>query len=143
MWMAAAEVGRVMSERRGPGPLAGQFELVVQVMPMVVRGPADFWAVGVNPLFLRWNFAGTSYVRPYIDLSAGLTFIDWETPGAHRHVRNFNEQAGVGVRIGAGQGGLVAGYRFQHISRGSSTEPSPGVDTHSLYVGFSSLRPRP
>ncbi len=141
LWMAAVELGRIMTGVHGPGPFAGQFELLVQAMPIVVRGPADFWGVGLSPLFVRWNFSGTGRVRPYAEASAGLMFIDWETAGPGRVTRNYNEQVGVGVRIGNPSGrGPIVGYRFQHISNGSGSIPSPGIDTHLVFAGFSFVR---
>jgi hypothetical protein len=141
LWMAAIELGRIMTGVHGPGPFAGQFELLVQAMPTVVRGPADFWGVGLSPLFVRWNFAGTRRVRPYAEAAAGLMLIDWETAGPGRVTRNYNEQVGFGVRVGNPSGrGAIVGYRFQHISNGSGSIPSPGIDTHLVFAGFSSVR---
>ena len=143
MWHGALEVGRVINEEHGPGMLAGQFELLVQAMPVVGSGPTEFWGVGLTPVFLRWNFAGADRLRPFAELAAGFMLIDWKTPRPYTHTRNFNEQVGVGLRIGRGShGGLVGGGRFQHISHGSRTQPSPGIDTYSVYVGFSSLGSR-
>jgi hypothetical protein len=67
--------------------------------------------------------------------------IDWERPGPGRVARNFTEQAGLGLRIGSvfGRSAMI-GYRFQHISNGSGTLPSPGIDTHLVYAGFSLVR---
>jgi hypothetical protein len=142
MWQASVEIGRIMTEAHGPGILRGQLELLLQAMPVVVSSDADFWGVGLTPLFLRWNFSGTEVVRPFVELAAGFMLIDWETPGPYRYLRNFNEQIGLGLRIGAGsRGSFVVGGRFQHISRGS-TEPSPSLDTYSIYAGYSSLRAR-
>jgi hypothetical protein len=141
LWLAALELGRIMTREHGPRPLAGQLEMLVQAMPIVVRGPADFWGVGLSPLFLRWNFSGAGRLRPYAELSAGLMLIDWDEPGPGHVTRNFNEQVGVGLRVGGSTGrGAVVGYRFQHISNGSRTIASPGIDTHLVFVGFRSLR---
>jgi hypothetical protein len=138
--LAAVELGRVMSEPIGPGPLSGQFEMLLQVMPVVVRGPEDFWGVGISPVF-RWSFAGWHRVRPFAELAAGLMLIDWDTEGEERVGRNFSEQMGLGVRIGNPSGrAFVTGYRFQHISNGSPSLPSPAVDTHLIYVGVSVMR---
>ncbi len=138
--LAAIEVGRIMSGKLGSGPLSGQFELLAQVMPIVVRGPEEFWGVGISPV-CRWSFAGWKSVRPFAELSAGLMLIDWDTPSTDRVGRNFSEQIGLGVRIGNPSGrALVTGYRFQHISNGSPSLPSPAVDTHMIYVGVSVMR---
>jgi lipid A 3-O-deacylase len=138
--LAAIHLGRVMSEPHGPGPLSGQFEILLQVMPVVVWAPEDFWGVGISPVF-RWSFAGWSTVRPFAEAAAGLMLIDWETTGPGRVARNFNEQIGFGVRIGNPSGrALAVGYRFQHISNGSPSLPSPAVDTHQVYVGLSVMR---
>jgi Lipid A 3-O-deacylase (PagL) len=139
--LVAFEFGRMMTGPIGPGPLAGQFEILLQAMPIVVRGPQDFWGVGLTPLFLRWNFTGTARVKPYVEAAGGLMLIDWETPGLGRGTRNFNEQIGFGVRIGGTpRRSLMLGYRYQHISNGSPDLPSPGVDTHLLYAGLSIVR---
>lgn len=139
--LLAVEFGRIVSRPHGPGMLAGQFEIMMQAMPIAVRGPEDFWGLGLSPLFVRWNFTGTRRVRPFAEASAGLMLIDWDTSGPGRIARNFHEQAGLGLRIGSGSGrGLITGYRFQHISNGSPTLPSPAVDSHLVYVGFSMIR---
>ena len=136
----AVEIGRFLTATHGPGILAGQLELSLQVMPIVVRGPEDFWGVGVTPVSVRWNFSGTSVVRPFADASAGLMFVDWSTPGPGRIPGNFNEQVGFGLRLGHARGpGFLLGYRFQHISNGGRAHPSPAVDTHLLYAGLSFL----
>lgn len=138
--LAAIEVGRIMSEPLGSGIFGGQFEILAQVMPIVVRGPEEFWGVGISPVF-RWSFTGTRHLRPFVDASAGLMLIDWDAPGPGRVARNFTEQVGAGLRIGNWSGrALVLGYRFQHISNGSPSLPSPAVDTHLAYVGVSIMR---
>lgn len=141
--LAAIELGRIMTAPVGPGPLSGQFEMLLQVMPIVVRGPEDFWGVGIGPVF-RWSFGGWTSARPFAEVSGGLMLIDWARPGDERDGRvgrNFNEQIGFGVRIGNPFGrALVTGYRYQHISNGSPSIPSPGVDTHLIYVGMSVMR---
>ncbi len=137
----AVEIGRILTTTHGPGILAGQFELSLQMMPIVVRGPEDFWGVGLTPVFVRWNFSGTRVVRFFADASAGLMFVDWSTPGPGRIPGNFNEQVGFGARVGhTGGPGFLLGYRFQHISNGGRAHPSPGVDTHLLYAGVSFVK---
>jgi len=141
LFFGAVELGRILTTEHGPGILAGQFELSFQVMPIVVRGPEDFWGVGLTPVFVRWRFSGTGAVRPFADASAGFMFVDWKTPGPGRIPGNFNEQVGFGVRLGhARRSGFLLGYRFQHISNGGRAHPSPAVDTHLLYAGVSFMK---
>ena len=138
LFFGAVELGRILTTRHGPGVLAGHLELSLQVMPIVVRGPEDFWGLGVTPVFVRWNFSGSRAVRVFADASAGLMFVDWKTPGPGRIPGNFNEQVGFGMRVGRARGrGFLLGYRFQHISNGGRAHPSPAVDTHLLYAGVS------
>jgi hypothetical protein len=137
----AVEIGRILTAKHGPSILAGQLELSLQMMPIVVRGPEDFWGAGLTPVFVRWSFSGTKVVQPFLDASIGLMLVDWSTPGPGRIPGNFNEQLGFGMRVGQPRGaGLLVGYRFQHISNGGRAHPSPGVDTHLLYAGVSFVK---
>jgi hypothetical protein len=138
LWLATFEVGRIMTEVHGPGPLSGQLELLAQVMPVASYGAGEFWGVGLNPFFLRWNFSGTARVRPFGELSAGFMLLDWQSSDPYQYTSNFNEQIGFGVRVGRPRGALVIGGRFMHISHGGTSAPSPAIDTYSLYVGYSS-----
>jgi len=141
LWLVATEIGWTVTKPHGPGGLAGQLEILMQAMPIVVRGPQDFWGVGLSPLFLRWNFSAAKQVRPFAEASAGVMLIDWETPGPGRVVGNFNEQIGFGLRVGRPSGtGLVGGFRYQHISNGGRAHPSSGVDTYLVYAGVSFVR---
>ena len=137
----AIEIGRVMTGERGRGIFSGQFEMLIQVMPVTAHGPEDFWGIGMMPVFVRWTFSGTKRVRLFADASAGVILVDWKTPGPGRIPPNFNEQIGLGLRAGPARGaGFLAGYKFQHISNGSRTRPSPAVDTHLLYAGVSFVK---
>jgi hypothetical protein len=138
LWLATFEVGRIMTEVHGPGPLSGHLELLAQAMPVASYGVGEFWGVGLNPFFLRWNFTGTASVRPFGELSAGFMLLDWRSSGPYQYTSNFNEQIGFGVRLGRPRGALVIGGRFMHISHGGTSAPSPAIDTYSVYVGYSS-----
>ena len=63
----AVEIGRILTTTHGPGIIAGQFELSLQMMPIVVRGPEDFWGVRTHaclrPLEFLWNESGTFFCR--------------------------------------------------------------------------------
>ena len=130
------EVGRIMTRRHGPGPLAGQFEYVIQLQPTVVRGPDHFPGFGVTPILLRWTFAGGKQIRPTAEAGAGLMFINWPDPQPNQLALNFYEQIGFGVRIGRPlRMGVVAGFRYQHISNGGRAHPATGTDAYIVYGG--------
>ncbi len=140
MWWMAVEVGRFLTERHGPGPLAGQFEYVLQAEPLWTRGPENFGAIGLAPILLRWNFAGGRQIRPTAEIGTGPMLIVWAKPAATHVLLNFYEQIGFGVRIGRpSKAGLVAGFKYQHISNGGRTHPSPGTDAYLVYGGVSFL----
>ncbi len=130
------EVGRIMTRRHGPGPLAGQFEYLIQLQPTIVRGPDHFGGFGVTPILLRWTFAGGKQIRPTAEVGAGLMFIKWPDPQPNQLALNFYEQIGFGVRIGRpSKMGAVAGFRYQHISNGGRVHPATGTDAYIVYGG--------
>jgi hypothetical protein len=138
MGLMDVEFGRVLTSRHGPGPLAGQFEYVVQAQPLVVRGPDHFNGIGLTPILLRWNFAGGRQVRPIAEVGSGFMLIKWPDPAPNQLVLNFYEQIGFGVQIGSpSKTSLAAGFRYQHISNGGRAHPSTGTDAYIVYAGVS------
>jgi hypothetical protein len=130
------EVGRIMTGRHGPGPLAGQFEYVIQMQPTIVRGPDHFGGFGIAPILLRWTFAGGKQIRPTAEAGTGLMFIKWPDPQPNQLALNFYEQIGFGVRIGRPlKMGAVAGFRYQHVSNGGRAHPATGTDAYIVYGG--------
>ena len=130
------EVGRILTKRRGPGPLAGQFEYLLQGQATIVRGPGHFGGFGFTPILLRWTFAGGKQIRPTAEAGAGLMFINWPDPQPNQLALNFYEQIGFGVRIGRpSKTGVVAGFRYQHISNGGRAHPATGTDAYIVYGG--------
>ncbi len=60
-------------------------------------------------------------------------------PGA----RNFTAHWGGGVRLHvSGERSVVLAYRLQHISNGNQLLTNPGVNSHVLFVGWSTRRAR-
>jgi hypothetical protein len=136
------EVGRVMTGRHGPGPLAGQFEYLIQFQPTVVRGPDHFGGFGFTPILLRWTFAGGKQIRPTVEVGSGLMYIKWPDPQPNQLALNFYEQVGFGVRIGRpSKTGVVAGFRYQHISNGGRAHPATGTDAYIVYGGVDFMQP--
>jgi hypothetical protein len=138
MAVLAVDFGRIMTRRHGPGPLAGQFEWVLQAEPIVVRGPEHFNGVGLAPILLRWTFAGGKQVRPIAEIGSGFMLIKWPDPASNQVLLNFYEQIGFGVRFGRPwKPGGVIGFKYQHISNGGRAKPSTGTDAYIVYGGVS------
>jgi len=135
------EVGRIITRRHGPGPLAGQFEYLLQGQATIVRGPDHFGGFGFTPILLRWTFAGGKQIRPTAEVGSGLMYIKWPDPQPNQLALNFYEQIGFGVRIGRPtKPGLVVGFKYQHISNGGRAKPSTGTDAYIVYGGVDFLQ---
>jgi hypothetical protein len=141
--MASLDVGRVMTNRLGHGPLAGHFEFLFEVTPLlIVHQPADTFGVTASPLHMRWNFAPIPKhrVRPFAEASGGIVYTHQAVPVGTTSF-NFIDQAGFGLRFETGaKRAWLAGYRFQHISNAGRIKPNPGANFNFAYVGVSFLR---
>lgn len=139
--MGSLQVGRVMTGRLGRGPLAGSFELLLEVTPlMVVRQPERTPGLAVSPLHLRWNFAPARSLRAFGEVSGGLLYTSRPVP-ARTTSFNFIDQAGFGLRFEhRARRAFLLGYRFQHISNGGRVRPNPGANFNLLYAGVAFLR---
>jgi hypothetical protein len=143
IWVMTVEVGRTMTRRHGPGPLAGQLEYLLQGQPTIARGPDHFGGFGFTPILLRWNFAGGKQIRPMFEAGAGVMYIHWAEPKANQLALNFYEQVGFGVRIGRPtKPGLIVGFKYQHISNAGRAKPGTDADAYILYGGVDFLQKR-
>jgi hypothetical protein len=137
--IASFDLGRIMTNDRGPAPLAGNFEFLLELTPLlVVRQPSWVFGVAASPLHMRWNFtSGGHRVRPFAEASGGIVYTREPVP-VRTTTFNFLDQAGFGVRIGnRTKRNWLAGYRFQHISNAGRVKPNPGANFNFVYVGVS------
>jgi hypothetical protein len=141
--MGSLDVGRVMTQQRGRGPLAGNFEFLLEVSPlMVIHQPQHVFGLTASPLHMRWNFAPwrARRLQAFAELSGGILYTNHAVPVRTTDF-NFIDQAGFGVRFATGQKrAWLAGYRLQHVSNGGRVSPNPGANFNFLYVGVTSLR---
>jgi hypothetical protein len=138
--MVSVDIGRVMTNPIGGGPLAGQFELLLEVSPLiVVRQPESTFGVAVSPLFMRWNFmpVGRRPLRAFVEASGGIVYTGQPVP-VRTTVFNFIDQAGGGLRFETRANRVwLVGYRFQHISNAGRVRPNPGANFNFVYGGVS------
>lgn len=135
------QLGKVVSRRRGSPPLAGNLEVVLELIPlfrMSQSRPAS--GVGVMPVSMRWNFGRTRGVQPFLELISGVLITNEAVPeGTARF--NFVAAAGPGVRLWLSERrAVLLGYRFHHISNGNRLESNPGINSNFFYLGLSILR---
>jgi len=141
--LGTIQVGRVMTNRLGTGPLAGSFEFLLEVAPLVLlQQPARTFGVAASPLHMRWNFlpVGARPVRLFAEASGGIFLTNKAVPLSSTRF-NFIDQAGFGLRVGHHPTRMwLLGYRFQHISNAGRVKPNPGVNLNFVYAGLSFLR---
>lgn len=141
--MASFQVGRVMTNQTGRGALAGHFELLLEITPlMVLRQPESVFGLAVSPVFLRWNFAPSvrHRLRLFGEASGGILYTNQAVP-ARTTAFNFIDQAGFGLRFEQRPDrAWLMGYRFQHVSNGGRIRPNPGANFNLVYGGVTWLR---
>jgi hypothetical protein len=137
------QIGRVMTNRRGSGPLAGSFEFLLEIAPLIVlQQPQRTFGVAASPLHMRWNFLpmGSRPVHLFAEASGGIFLTNKAVPLSSTRF-NFIDQGGFGLRIGRHPTRMwLAGYRFQYISNAGRVKPNPGVNLNFVYAGVSFLR---
>lgn len=142
--MGAVQVGRVMTNQRGAGRLAGSFELLLEVTPWTLFiQPEHAFGVTASPLHMRWNFLplkSRPRLRAFAEASGGILLTTRTVPVRTTRF-NFIDQAGFGLRLErTPRSAWLLGYRFQHISSGGRVKPNPGANANFIYAGISFLR---
>src|SRR5262249_46173034 len=135
--MGSIDIGRVMTGEIGGGPLAGNFEFLLEFTPFfLVRQPAHTFGFTISPLHMRWNFASRRRARVFAEGSGGIVYTGQPVPPRTTTTFNFIDQAGFGVRIAeTPRRAWMIGYRFQHISNAGRAEPNPGANFNLVYGG--------
>jgi lipid A 3-O-deacylase len=139
--MGSLDIGRIMTGQVGHGPLAGQFEFLLEITPvLLVYQPSHAFGLATSPLHMRWNLAPGHRLRPFTEVSGGIVFTNEPVPARTTRF-NFIDQAGFGLRWEtSARLALLAGYRFQHISNAGRVKPNPGVNFNLVYGGVTLLR---
>jgi lipid A 3-O-deacylase len=137
VWNLGVRYGWVLTDVIGPGPLRGRFEYAVDVVPafLLTQSTNTAYGLGLNPVALKWNFAGPRRVTPYVELGGGVLFTNTEVPPGTSRV-NFTPQGAVGVHFPHSKYNLSAEVRFMHISNAGLATPNPGINTLQVRIGF-------
>ena len=171
--MAGVHAGKVLTGDFGPKLLRGDFEYAAELFPfwqsytprfdryacrlastgtgpgsnVVCFGPyrtgGTYTGVSLTPIILRWNFAGTARVTPWVQGAGGLLWtnhkypafgttvpsLENDGPDANTSVWNFTPQFGIGLHYFVSQRRSVdLGANAVHISSASLGDRNPGVN---------------
>ncbi len=137
VWNLGVRYGWVLTEPHGPGFLKGRFEYAVDAVPaFVVFQPRNTaFGAGINPLNLKWNFATTGRVAPYLELSGGTLFTNHQVPSGTSSI-NFTSGAATGAHILRDSWNWSLELRYMHISNAGLEKPNPGINTVQVRLGI-------
>lgn len=189
-FMAGLHAGKVLSTNFGPGRLRGNFEYGMELFPIwqsytptmrrqncvFVPGPVGgqlascsapfsvggtFTGVSITPIILRWNFAGSRRVAPWVQGAGGILWTNHKYPAFggppattgglsntsfgdnglndDTSVWNFTPQFGIGAHYFVSRRrSLDLGANAIHISSASLGDKNPGVNASVQFtLGYS------
>jgi hypothetical protein len=136
VWNAGFRYGWVLTKPHGPGFLRGRFETGVDVAPIfwVFQPGGTAYGIAIVPSVLKWDFATSGRVVPYLDLDGSMLLTSRDTPPHASHF-NFTPSAAFGVHILGHKYNWSAEFRFLHISDASLTSYNPGINTVEIRMG--------
>ena len=128
--------GWVITGEHLPGFLRGRFEYTVEAVPAyLIFQPANTaYAVGFNPLGLKWNFERRGRFSPYFELGGGVLFSDHNVP-TYTNTVNFSPSAALGTHILGEKYNWSVELWYLHISNAGLATPNPGLNTVQVRVG--------
>jgi hypothetical protein len=137
----AMEWGRLVSGEHGPGVLRGQLEMAIEVTPVFLAFQSNHAeGAAVTPLMFRWNLREQGRIHPFLEIASGIVATNRDVPEATSRF-NFASHGGAGARVRvAERWGVVVGYRFQHLSNGSTAPRNPGINSNIGYLGLAYRR---
>lgn len=106
-----------------------------------IRSHKTVYGAGASPIGLKFNFRRNRSVQPFGQATGGFLYFSQQVPVAGASQYNFTFDFSGGVQIvNRKRHSFVVGYKFQHISNGSTAPFNPGVDVQMIFGGFSLFR---
>ena len=181
--MTGVHAGKVMIGNHGSGLLRGNFEYAIEAFPFwqaytpsferATCVPASvpgtiscssgytvggtFTGASITPIILRWNFAGSRRLTPWVQAAGGLLWTNHkfpafgspilnlgnDGPNTDTSVWNFTPQGGVGLHYFLSETrSLDMGANAVHISSASLGDRNPGVNASIQFsIGYTWWRP--
>jgi opacity protein-like surface antigen len=101
------------------------------------------FGAGGSPIGLKLYFNRASNVRLFAAGAAGALMFSTDVPVRGSRRLNFTFEYGGGMEILRENGGsVILGYKFHHISNGSTAPLNPGLDANVLFFGVRKQRQR-
>jgi len=99
------------------------------------------YGAGASPIGLKFNFRRDRRVQPFGQATGGFLYFSQQVPvpGASQYNFTFDFSGGVQI-VNRNRHSFTIGYKFQHISNGSTAPLNPGVDAQMIFGGFSLFR---
>jgi opacity protein-like surface antigen len=128
------------------------------LLPFAPLGKDHFWygalEVGFEPLYqkytapnpafwagltsvLRYHFLGLGRVVPYAEVGAAAGGTDLEIPEIDSSLAFLLFVGGGTSVFVSDKTALYAGYRYQHVSNGNTSQPNRGFEAHVVVGGIS------
>jgi len=136
-----SHVGR----HRGSGALRGHPSVAVELLPVVAFLPegeepgSDAYGPGAN-LAYEHRFAPRGRWMPIWRIGAGVVYSNRPVPRGEERL-NFSLFTGFALDLLVNRrGALTFEYRFHHVSNADRGFRNPGVNAHSLLLGYAFYR---
>jgi len=107
---------------------------------LLLRTSRSVYSGGAEPIGLQLNFRNNRRLQPFVNATGGFLYFTEQMPVANSSQYNFTFSFGGGVEIFSKCKSLLLGYRYHHISNGSTAALNPGIDLQMLSLGFSFRR---
>jgi len=122
--------GRVLTGDHLSGPLRGNFEVRMELIPFeaVFQPPQNAWGGEFRPLVLIWNFKGNKTVKPYFNLGGGLLITNRDVPVNTNNV-NFTPQGGMGFHFfTTSKRAITIEGKYVHVSNAGLDRRNSGIN---------------
>lgn len=93
--------------------------------------------LGIAPIGFQLNFLSGKLLQPFLNTSAGITFLDNPFPDFRGEKLNFTLSAGGGLEFQFSSSvSLSLGIKYHHLSNGDRGQVNPGIDSNIYYTSI-------
>jgi hypothetical protein len=143
---AGGRVGLILTKEHGSGWRRGNFEWVVEALPvyMVFTPRRAVYGGSFVPALWRWNFTSGRAIAPYASIAGGILFSTRNVPPGDTSWVNFTPQAAVGVNVFVKPGGaaVIEGAYVHHSNAGLGAQ-NPGYNASFFFtIGYTWFKRR-